>query len=137
MKRHKLLRIELASPERKLYCLALILTGEQVNKGHNHAATILRNVAEYMDEVDRDSFVAGCLSSAGFGLHDRVDLVGKLGHLELLCDAVFQQFGWPLPEYQACEGYLPVAAAQRYARQHKSVPEVEITAEGNIKSEWR
>lgn len=113
MKRGKVLRIELANPERKLYCLALIIAGEQVNKGVNRAQDIFRNVALYLEESDADTFVASCLSRAGFGVDDAVDVVGKLGHLERLCEAVVDHYGYALPEYQAVSGYAPVAAVHR------------------------
>ena len=128
MKRRKLLRITLASeiddmkrefenPERQLYCLALVVSSEAINKRVDNAAQIMRNVAEYMDasmaERDRDYFVSSCLSRAGFGMGDSVDIVGKLGHLERLCEAIYAHFGYDLPEYVPETGYPSIAAVHR------------------------
>lgn len=113
LKRRKLLKIELENPERSLYCLALIISSEAINKRVENAAQIMRNVAEYMGEPDRDSFAASCLSRAGFGMDSRVDIVGKLGHLERLCEAVYDHMGFALPDYQACEGIAPINAVWR------------------------
>ena len=145
MKRGKVLRIELRNPERKLYCLALIIANEQVNKKVNRAADIFRNVARYMEETDADEFVASCLSRAGFGMGDSVDVVGKLGHLERLCEAVVDHYGYALPEYQAVSGYAPVAAVHRKLKQAEIEQPEFIDKEdqdapwmrGSAKSEWR
>ena len=136
LKRYKLLKIELENPERRLYCLAFVIAGEQINKGIDHAAQIFRNVAEYFEEQDAESFTANCLSSSGFGYSDTVDIRGKLGHLERLCEAVFKAVKWDLPEYQACEGYLPLNAVHRQVKRG-DIPPIETTRDGHLKSSWR
>ena len=116
MKRRKLLQIRIGNPDHKLYCLALIIANEQANRGVNLASEIYRNVACYMEEQDPDTFVESCLSYSGFGVHDTVDLAGKLGHLERLCEAASVKLGFDLPDYQAVSGYAPVAAVHRKLR---------------------
>lgn len=149
LKRSKLLRIKLNNPERKLYCLALVLAGEQINGGVSNAEKILRNVAEHMEECNSDKFVAGCLSHAGFGFNDCVDFVGKLGHLERMCEAVFWYYEFALPEYQAHEGYPPIAAVHRKVQEVRDRVDIQVIKSdevdptpvpwmrGKLKSDWK
>jgi len=126
VKRRKLLRIELAhsadevrqnieNPECQLYCLVFVLASESLNRRADNAAEVLRNVAVYMDnrvdEYECNKFVASCLSFSGFGMDSRVDIAGKLGHMERLCEAVYKSLGLDLPERSDKEGYPPLTAA--------------------------